>query len=77
MMLRKLLLPALLLGVSACTAVPNCYQDWYDTAWRDGRFGGQSWDVQYAASCGSRFDQARYSNGWEAGRSARPAQPGF
>ena len=77
MTLRNPVLPGLLLSVSACTAVPNCSPDWYDTAWREGRFGGQSWDIQYAASCGERFDQARYASGWEAGRSARPAQPGF
>jgi hypothetical protein len=77
MTLGELVLPGLLLSLSACTAVPNCSQDWYDTAWRDGRFGGQPWDMQYAESCGERFDQSRYASGWQAGRSARPAQPGF
>jgi hypothetical protein len=74
--LRKLLLPALVLGASACTAVPNCAEDWYDTGWREGRFGGQPWDVQYAASCGERFDQSRYASGWQAGLGARPALGG-
>jgi hypothetical protein len=75
--LSKLVLPALLLSVSACTAVPDCSRDWYETGWRDGRFGGSPWDIQYAASCGERFDQSRYASGWQAGTSARPALGGF
>jgi hypothetical protein len=41
-----------------------------------GRLGMQPWDVQYAAACGNRFDQARYVSGWQAGASARPALGG-
>lgn len=53
---------------------------WYDTPCGlalDGRFGGSPWDIQYAASCGERFDQSRYASGWQAGMSARPALGGF
>jgi len=55
---------------------PDCAQNWYESGQRHGRLGIQPWDVQYAAACGSRFDQARYVSGWQAGASERPAQPG-
>jgi len=60
-----------------CAALStDCAQDWYSSGERHGRLGIQPWDVQYAAACGSGFDQARYVSGWQAGASARPAQPG-
>ena len=78
---ERLFLHCLLLGgalSSGCAALmsPDCGQDWYDTGLRDGRMAAQPWDIQYAASCGARFDGARYVSGWQAGFSARPIPQG-
>lgn len=63
---------------SGCTTLtPDCGQDWYDAGLREGRYGPQAWDVQYAAACGARFDRARYVSGWQAGFSARPSPVGM
>ncbi len=74
---RQWLLPLALL-VSGCTTLtPDCTQDWYGAGQREGRYGAQAWDVQYAAACGSRFDRSRYMSGWQAGFSARPSLGGM
>jgi len=81
---QRILFHFLLLGAAVYTAVnsgcallqPDCAQDWYEAGQRDGRFGAQAWDVQYADRCGGRFDRSRYVSGWQAGVSARPSLGG-
>ncbi len=74
---RQWLLPLALLVPGCTTLTPDCTQDWYDAGQREGRYGPQAWDVQYAAACGSRFDRSRYMSGWQAGFSARPSLGGM
>jgi len=77
MTVKHYLAAACVLLNGGCAALsPDCAQNWYESGQRHGRLGIQPWDVQYAAACGSRFDQARYVSGWQAGASERPAQPG-
>ena len=65
-------------ATSGCSVLPtSCAQDWYDSGLREGRMGGQPWDIQYAAACGNRFDQARYIDGWRIGFNARPLPQGL
>jgi hypothetical protein len=64
-------------GSGCTTLAPDCAQNWYDAGQRDGRYGAQARDVQYAASCGTRFDTGRYVAGWQAGYSARPPAGGM
>ena len=73
----RLLAQLSLVAVAGCSALPtNCARDWYESGLNEGRVGKQPWDVQYAAACGSRFDQARYIDGWRIGFNQRPPQPG-
>ncbi|HYL24820.1 MAG TPA: hypothetical protein VEV21_10535 [Burkholderiales bacterium] len=77
MAVKQLLAAACVAMNCGCAALStDCAQNWYESGERHGRLGIQAWDVQYAAACGSRFDQTRYVAGWQAGASARPAQPG-
>ena len=77
MTLEHLLAASCVLLSSGCAALsPDCAQNWSESGQRHGRLGVQPWDVQYAAACGNRFDQARYVAGFQAGASERPAQPG-
>jgi len=77
MTVKHCLAAACVLLNGGCAALsPDCAQNWYESGQRHGRLGIQPWDVQYAAACGGRFDQASYVSGWQAGASERPAQPG-
>src|SRR5260221_13764000 len=81
---RRIVFDFLLHGAGVYTAVNSgcaflqrdCAQDGYEAGQRDGRFGAQAWDVQYADRCGGRFDRSRYVSGWQAGVSARPSLGG-